>query len=76
MIIKKGNILIDDKSLSYEVIEVLNDCVIVLPIGRCNNLSCEIITKKTIREESWIISNIKTENYTKHLVGGGGGGAV
>lgn len=56
--IKVGSILIDDCKLLYEVIEKLDNCVIVVEMGRTENFAGSIITYSCIEEEDWKIATL------------------
>lgn len=56
--IKVGSILIDDCKLLYEVIEKLENCIIVVEMGRTENLAGSIITYSCIENEDWKLATI------------------
>jgi len=56
--IKIGCILIDDCKLLYEVIEKFENSIVVVEMGRTENLAGSIITYSCIENEDWKIATL------------------
>ena len=58
-ILKEKHIMIDDEGLIYEVVEVMNNSAVVVPIGNPSEFSCEIMTFDSMNKEGWWLPNIE-----------------
>lgn len=59
---KIGDILIDDCDLIYRVIEVFKNSAVVEPFPNKQNLSTEIMSFESMKNEGWKVANLSKLN--------------